>query len=161
MTGQSTSSPRSFNTRWTPCRFSSSASPFRATPITSPKLDRDFPPFLRPLEAGKFVTLHASPTTDGTRVQVDYRYAHQEGVPETGTRIALLAHSRCGGAEHDVSVAPSATDGREFMLPASFAGTVFAEVQPVTATKTGPTYKSDVLEIGSADAGLDRSTVSK
>jgi hypothetical protein len=125
------------------------------------RLDWDFPPFLRPLEAGKFVNLHASSNSDGTRIQVDYRYAHQEGVPEMGTRIALLAHSRCGGTDYDVSVAPSAADGREFMLPASFAGMVYAEVQPATATKVGPTYKSDVLEIGSADTCLDRSTTSK
>jgi hypothetical protein len=34
------------------------------------RLDRDFPPFLRPLDGGEFVTLAASSTADGSRVHV-------------------------------------------------------------------------------------------
>src|SRR5262249_20965827 len=107
------------------------------------RLDWDFPPFLRGLEGGEFVTVEASPAADGTRLRVDYRYAHQEGVPEAGTRVTLFAQSQCTGA-----VSPVPVGAREFMLPRAFAGTVRAEVQPATATKLGPTYASRPLQIG-------------
>jgi hypothetical protein len=118
------------------------------------RLDWDYPPFLRVLEGGEFVTLDTSPTDDGVRIRVDYRYAQQESVPEAGTRIALFARSRCAGSPPDVftPVSPSADTPREFNLPRSFVGEVRAEVQPATATKTGPIYGSPSLEIGSADA---------
>jgi hypothetical protein len=122
------------------------------------RLDWNFPPFLRGLEGGEFVTLEAAPATDGTRVHVNYRYAHQEGVPEAGTRVTLFARSPCTGA---VTVSPAPADTREFMLPRSFVGTVRAEVQPATATKVGPTYASLPLQIGSQAPCPERSTMSK
>jgi hypothetical protein len=123
------------------------------------QLDWDFPPFLRRLEGGEFVTLDASPTEDGTRVRIHYSYAHQEGAPETGTRIALFAQSRCAGFKQEglEPLSPSTGAPREFNLPSAFAGTIRAEVQPATATKTGPSYGSAPLEIGSADACRDGS----
>src|SRR5262249_24965673 len=109
------------------------------------RLDWDFPPFLSVLEGGEFVTLDASPDADGARLRVDYRYAHQEGVPEAGTRVTLVAQSPCTGA---LTVSPFPAGAREFTLPRAFAGTVRAEVQPATATKVGPTYASRPLRIG-------------
>jgi hypothetical protein len=114
------------------------------------RLDWDFPPFLRPVEGEEFVKLDSSPVTDGIQVRVDYRYAQQEGVPEAGTRVSLFAQSRCTGA---VTVFPVMAGAREVKLPRSFAGTIHAEVQPATTTKTGPIYRSGSLKIGSsADA---------
>jgi hypothetical protein len=115
------------------------------------RLDWDFPPFLRPLEGGEFVMLDASPTGDGIRIRIDYRYAHQESVQEAGTRVTLSAQPRCGGPEYNVAVSPAAESSHEFILPPSFTGRVHGEVQPATATKTGPIYWSRPLEIGSAD----------
>jgi hypothetical protein len=123
------------------------------------RLDWDFPPFLRPLDGGEFVGLNTATTGNGTRIHVDYRYAHQEGTPEAGTRVALRVESRCDGLESTASalVPPLPAAPREFELPPSFAGTVSAEVQPATATKTGPVYTSGILRIGSADACPDAS----
>jgi hypothetical protein len=122
------------------------------------RLDWDFPPFLRQLEGGEFVTLEASPAADGTRIRVNYRYAHQEGVPEADTRLTLFARSPCTGA---VTASPVPAGTREFMLPRSFAGTVRAEVQPATATKVGPNYASLALQIGSQAPCPERSSMSK
>jgi hypothetical protein len=122
------------------------------------RLDWNFPPFLRGLEGGEFVTLEAAPATDGTRIHVNYRYAHQEGVPEAGTRVTLFVRSPCTGA---LTVSPAPPGTREFMLPRSFAGTVRAEVQPATATKVGPTYASLPMQIGSQAPCPERSTMSK
>ncbi len=127
------------------------------------RLDWDYPPFLRQLEGGEFVTLDTSPVAAGLRIRIKYLYAHQEGVPEAGTRIALFARSRCAGSQQDVftPVSPSADTPREFNLPPLFVGTVRAEVQPATATKTGPIYASPSLEIGSANACQGRSAARK
>ena len=123
------------------------------------RLDWDFPPFLRGLEGGEFVTLGASPAADGTWIRINYHYAQQEGLPEAGTRIMLFARSRCTGA---TTVSPVSASTREFMLPRSFAGTVHAEVQPATTTKTGPVYRSGSLKIGaSADACREDSAAPK
>jgi hypothetical protein len=111
------------------------------------RLDWDYPPFLRQLENGEFVELDVSSNGSGTRVRVAYHYAHQEGRPETGTRVTLFARPRCTGPEQSFQVPPMAADGREFILPASFAGTLRAEVQPATATKAGPIYGSRALTI--------------
>src|SRR5262249_5199419 len=113
------------------------------------RLDWDFPPFLRPLQGGDFVKLDALPVVDRTQIGVDYRYAHQEGVPEAGTHVTLLTQSRCTGA---VMVYPLPAGTRDFVLPRSFAGTVHAEVQPATATKGGPIYRSGPLTVGSPGA---------
>jgi hypothetical protein len=83
------------------------------------RLDWDFPPFLRALEGGEFVTLDASPAADGAHLRVGYRYAHQEGVPEAGTRVTLLAQSPCTGA---VIASPLPTGAREFTLPRALPG---------------------------------------
>jgi hypothetical protein len=119
------------------------------------RLDWDFPPFLRPLPAGEFVGLDVSTTGNATRLRVDYRYAHQEGTPEAGTRVALRVESRCNGPEQTTSasapVPPLPAAPREFELPPSFAGTVRAEVAPATATKVGPIYASRPLRIGSPE----------
>jgi hypothetical protein len=125
------------------------------------RLDWDFPPFLRPLDGGEFVALEASSTGDGTRVHVDYRYAHQEGLPEAGTRVTLLAQSRCGAPEQTVAMSPTVMGGREFTVPASFAGTVRAEVQPATARKAGPIYGSGPFNIGSPGACREESAIRK
>jgi hypothetical protein len=127
------------------------------------RLDWDYPPFLRQLEGGEFVTLDTSPGADGFRIRIKYLYAHQEGVPEAGTRIALFARSGCAGSQQDVftPVSPSADRPREFNLPPLFVGTVRAEVQPATATKIGPIYASPSLEIGSANACQGRSATRK
>ena len=90
------------------------------------RLDWDYPPFLRQLEDGEFVQLDASSNGSGIRVRVDYRYAHQERVPEAGTRITLFARPHCAGPEQSVEVPASVAGGREFILPASFAGTIRA-----------------------------------
>lgn len=123
------------------------------------RLDWDFPPFLRPLEGGEFVGVDTFTTEKGTRIRVDYRYAHQDGTPEAGTRVALLVHSGCDDSEPTASASrPSLPTGpREFELPPSFAGTVRAEVQPATATKAGPVYASRSLRIGSPDACREKS----
>ena len=125
------------------------------------RLDWDYPPFLRQLEDGEFVQLDASSNESGTRVRVDYRYAHQERVLEAGTRITLFARSRCAGPEQSVEVPAIVAGGREFILPASFAGTVRADVQPATATKSGPIYGSRALAIGFPGACQETSAVSK
>jgi hypothetical protein len=123
------------------------------------RLDWDFPPFLRGLEGGEFVTLDASPAADGTWIRINYHYAHQEGLPEAGTRVTLFARSRCTGA---MTVSRVSGGTREFTLPRSFAGTVLAEVQPATTTKTGPVYRSGSLKIGaSADACREDSAAPK
>jgi hypothetical protein len=116
------------------------------------RLDWDFPPFLRPIEGGETVGVEVSPTAAGTRIRVSYQYAHQESVPEAGTRVDLFAHPRCGDSEQSISVAPAATSAREFVLPRTFAGTVHAEVRPATATKVGPAYGSQAIRIGSVAA---------
>jgi hypothetical protein len=118
------------------------------------RLDWDFPPFLRPLEAGEFVALHVSSMGNGVRIHVDYRYAQQDSVPEANTRVALFAQPRCAGSEQTASVpvSPLAAGEHDFVLPLSFAGTVRAEVEPATATKVGPIYTSRVLDIGSPDS---------
>jgi hypothetical protein len=121
------------------------------------RLDWDFPPFLQPLGAGEFVGLDASSTQKGTRVHVSYLYAHQEGVPEAGTRVTLLVQSRCDGSGQNAFVSPLLGGTRDFELPRSFAGTVRAEVRPATATKVGPIYTSDLLRIGSQGPCLDAS----
>jgi hypothetical protein len=128
------------------------------------RLDWDFPPFLRPLQGGEFVALNAWSNGNETRVRVDYRYAHQEGLPEVGTRITLTAQSaqpHCGASEYNVALSAAAGGAHEFVLPPSFAETVRAEVQPATATKSGPVYRSRPLEIGSADRCRNSSAVSK
>jgi hypothetical protein len=114
------------------------------------RLDWDFPPFLRPLKASEFVALDVSSAENGTRIRIGYNYAHQEGVPEAGTRVTLFAQPRCVGSDQNVAVSPVVAGGHEFILPASFAGTVRAEVQPATATKVGPIYGSSPLQIGSS-----------
>jgi hypothetical protein len=118
------------------------------------RLDWDFPPFLRPLEVGEFVGLDVATTENGARIRVDYRYAHQEGLPEAGTRVALFAWPRCAGSEQDASVpvSPLVAGAHDFVLPPSFVGRVRAEVEPATATKVGPIYTSHVLDIGSPDS---------
>jgi hypothetical protein len=118
------------------------------------RLDWDFPPFLRPLDGGEFVGLSTTTTGNGMRIHVDYRYAHQEGTPEAGTRVALLVRSGCDDSEPTASalVPPLPAAPREFELPLSFAGTVRAEVQPATATKAGPVYASRPFRISSPDA---------
>jgi hypothetical protein len=125
------------------------------------RLDWDFPPFLRPLQASEFVALDVSSTENGTRIRVDYRYAHQEGVPEAGTRTTLFAQSRCASPDQNIAVRPAVVGGHEFILPVSFAGTVRAEVQPATATKVGPIYGSSPLQIGSVASCPESSAVSK
>jgi hypothetical protein len=125
------------------------------------RLDWDYPPFLRQLEDGEFVQLDASSNESGTRVRVDYRYAHQENVLEDGTRITLFAWPRCTGPEHSVEIPAIVAGGREFILPASFAGIVRAEVQPATATTPGPIYGSRRLTIGFPGACQETSAVSK
>ena len=124
------------------------------------RLDWDFPPFLRPLHAEEFVELHAaSAGDDAIRVQIDYRYAHQDGTPEAGTRVTLFAQARCAASEQASSVpAASVVAGaREFALPPAFSGTVRAEVQPATATKSGPIYASRPLQVGSREPCPDGS----
>jgi hypothetical protein len=117
------------------------------------RLDWDFPPFLRPLDGGEFVGVEISTTENGTRLHVDYRYAHQDGTPEAGTRVALRVESQCAGSEQPATSFPSLpATPREFELPPSFAGIVRAEVQPATATKVGPSYTSRLIRIGSPDA---------
>jgi hypothetical protein len=111
------------------------------------RLDWDYPPFLRQLENGEFVGLDVSSNGSGSRVRVAYHYAHQEGRPEAGTRVTLFARPRCTGPEQSFQVPPMAADGRESILPASFAGTLRAEVQPATATKAGLIYGSRALTI--------------
>jgi hypothetical protein len=125
------------------------------------RMDWDYPPFLRQLEDGDFVHLDASSNGSGTRVRVDYHYAHQENVLEAGTRITLFAWSRCAGPEQSVEVPAIVAGGREFILPASFTGTVRADVQPATATKSGPIYGSRRLTIGFPGACQETSAVSK
>jgi hypothetical protein len=127
------------------------------------RLDWDFPPFLRPLEVGETVGLDVSTTENGTRIHVDYRYAHQEGVPEAGTRVTLLVQSRCDDSEPTAtaSLPPLAAATREFEVPPSFAGTVRAEVQPATATKVGPVYTSGPIRIGSQEPCSDASPAPK
>jgi hypothetical protein len=125
------------------------------------RLDWDYPPFLRQLENGEFVKLDASSNGSGTRVRVDYHYAHQEGLPEAGTRVTLFARPRCAGTEQSFKLRPMETDGREFILPASFAGTLRAEVQPSTTTKLGPIYGSRALTIESPGTCQETSAVSK
>jgi hypothetical protein len=125
------------------------------------RLDWDFPPFLRPLQASEFVALHVSSTENGTRIRIEYRYAHQEGVPEAGTRITLFAQPRCASPDQNVIVSPVVVGGDEFILPESFAGTVRAEVQPATATKVGPIYISSPLQIGPVASCPKSSAVSK
>ena len=124
------------------------------------RFDWDFPPFLRPLHAEEFVELHAaSAGDDAIRVQIDYRYAHQDGTPEAGTRVTLFAQARCAASEQASSVpAASVVAGaREFLLPPAFSGTVRAEVQPATATKSGPIYGSRSLQVGSREPCPDGS----
>src|SRR5262249_19323542 len=123
----------------------------------------DFPPFLRSFDGDEFVTFDVSPAADGTRVHVNYRYAHQEGAPELHTRITLFAQPRCPGSEQTVPVpvSPIVVGGRDFMLSASFAGTVRAEVQPATASKVGPVYPSHTLQIGSRAGCPQRASTSK
>jgi hypothetical protein len=123
------------------------------------RLDWDFPPFLRPFEGGEFVMLDSSPIADGIRVRVNYRYAHQEGVPEAGTRIILFAQSRCADAEQNVVLSPTAAGAHEFILPVSFAGTLSGEVQPATATKAGPAYRSPPLQLGSIEKCRNSATI--
>jgi hypothetical protein len=125
------------------------------------RLDWDFPPFLRQLKNGEFVELDASSNGSGTRIRVDYHYAHQEGLREANTRVTLFAQPRCMGPEQSFNVPPLTANDREFILPASFAGTVRAEVQPATATKAGPIYGSRALTIGSQGNCQETSAVSK
>jgi hypothetical protein len=143
-----------------PVEVARDPSPFDRWSIV--RLDWDFPPFLRQLESGEFVTLNASSNGDEIRVSFDYRYAHQEGLPEADTRVTLSVKSRCG-PEHDASVPLTPVIGgtREFRLPRSFAGTVRAEVQPATATKVGPAYASRPLQIGSPASCSEHSVMSK
>jgi hypothetical protein len=142
-----------------PVEVARDPSPFDRWSIV--QLDWDYPPFLRLLESGEFVGLETSSTGEGTRLHVDYAYAHQEGVPEAGTRVTLFAQSRCAGPEQSVALSAVVAGGHEFVLPASFAGTVRAEVQPGTATKVGPAYGSAPLQIGSPDACRQSSAASK
>jgi hypothetical protein len=123
------------------------------------RLDWDFPPFLRPLDGGEFVGVDTSTTETGTRLRVDYRYTHQDGTPEAGTRVALRVESRCDGSEPVAAalVPPVPAVAREFELPPPFAGTVRAEVQPATATKVGPIYTSRPIRIGSPELCPDAS----
>jgi hypothetical protein len=79
------------------------------------RLDWNFPPFLRPLKGGEFVTLSASSTGDGTPVEVNYRYAHQEGVPEAGTRVTLFGQSRSGAPEQTIAISSTVVGKREFI----------------------------------------------
>jgi hypothetical protein len=125
------------------------------------RLDWDYPPFLRQLENGEFVGLDVSSNGSGSRVRVAYHYAHQEGRPEAGTRVTLFARPRCTGPEQSFQVPPMAADGREFILPASFAGTLRAEVQPATTAKAGPIYGSRALTIESPGTCQGTSAVSK
>jgi hypothetical protein len=124
------------------------------------RLDWNFPPFLRPLEGSEFVALKVSPAADGTRIRVEYRYAHQEGVPEAGTRVTLFGKSLCEGSEH-VAMSAAVVGGHDFLLPASFAGGVRVEVQPATATKLGPIYGSIPVEIGSSGTCRERAAPPK
>ena len=112
------------------------------------RFDWDFPPFLRPIADGETVGVNVSPARNGTRIRVDYQYAHQEHVPEAGTRVALFAQTGCKEFGNGIAVEPAATSAREFALPRNFAGTVRAEVQPATATKVGPSYRSRAIPIG-------------
>ena len=91
----------------------------------------------------------ATPDAVGTRLDVAYVFAHQDGNPEADTLIRVYRHSgvgtRCLVAEQH---------GPEpVLVPPDLTGTFEVSVQPGTATKRGSEYFSDDVVVGSDAAG--------
>jgi hypothetical protein len=111
------------------------------------KLDWEYPPYLRPLAGGKQqerVRIERSDGSQGSRIDVVYDYAHQEGKPEGGTIVRLYGVSGEGPAQLLVEQ----TGVQEFHLPRDFAGNIRASVVPCCAEKQGEEYFSNVVRIG-------------
>ncbi|OLE76091.1 hypothetical protein AUG19_03475 [archaeon 13_1_20CM_2_54_9] len=120
------------------------------------KLDWDFPPFLEPLTSengGTAVQLKVMKTSAGWVADVNYRYRHQEGLPEEETQVRLfsvepkpLGTTRSEAARKRRLIAEGIRQ-RRFLLPRQFEGFLQATVSPATATKIGPQYVSKLTWI--------------
>src|SRR5207247_10030724 len=79
---------------------------------------------------------------------VNYRYAHQEGLPEEETQVRLFSVEPKPLGTAGSEAAPQSrliAEGirqRRFLLPRQFEGFLQATVSPATATKIGPQYAS-------------------
>lgn len=120
------------------------------------KLDWDFPPFLEPLASepgGTTVELKVSKTSAGWTASVNYRYKHQEGLPEGETQVRLFSvePKPLGTTGSEMAGNPRLiAEGirqRRFLLPGQFEGFLQATVSPATATKIGPRYASKLTWI--------------
>jgi hypothetical protein len=79
-------------------------------------------------------------------VEVEYRYAHQEGVGETGTKVRIYL----GKDGEEFRLLDSGTDQTVFYLPASLSGEILLSVTPSTARKTGGEYFGQPVPIPAA-----------
>jgi hypothetical protein len=110
-------------------------------------LDWDFPPYLLNLDDGRsdeVVRLVVNQQPDTLTVQVQYRYAHQDGLPEKGSTVRLNA----AGADGRWCVFERSSSRNSFTLPADFRGTLRPSVMPRTETKAGPETFGKPVVIG-------------
>ncbi|GIW80455.1 MAG: hypothetical protein KatS3mg105_2262 [Gemmatales bacterium] len=107
------------------------------------KMDWDFPPYLQRDESGKRVRLSLVGDSSGWRIQVLYRYAHQDGKPEANTIVRLYRVK----ADKTRSLWKEATGVTHFIVSPAFRGTIQVSVTPATATKKGEEFFSEAVTI--------------
>jgi hypothetical protein len=114
------------------------------------RMDWDYPPYLRPLDAGRPDSEVQARLLQG-RLEVTYSYAQQDGVAEAASlvRVYQLATdgSRCLLGE--------GRGTRLLDLPDDFSGTVQASVVPSSQTKAGREYFAPPLRVGNAGQAPD------
>ena len=128
------------------------------------KLDWDFPPYLEQdweppnsEQGGTPVRLMTRKASIGWEVVVDYRYKHQEDVPEGNTQVRLFGIERQVHEDTQSQETPEPRligEGirqRHFLLPRNFEGFLQATVAPATSTKIGPQYASDLIWVSSKE----------
>jgi hypothetical protein len=112
--------------------------------------DRDYPPYLRPLDESDTVRATLVPREDGIGFAVEIDPRQQEGHPVKGVYYSLYVDTgdnpTCAvSSRRLIKFADSAT---ELLLPKDFKGCVQIGVAPFTETKTGSEYHSGILMIG-------------
>jgi hypothetical protein len=120
------------------------------------KLDWTYPPYLREDPAtGKLLEVTGKRRGGRTELEVSYRYAHQDELPEQQS-ILRVYHSpnssSCALDHRERVVVASSAGGTSIALPSRIRGTIVVSVTPMAAGKYGAEYFSEELTIPGKDS---------
>ena len=100
--------------------------------------------------ARRFVEVDRTDVGDQLTLRIRYEYRHQEGIPESGTRVQLEGVRQDGM----VCTLMERTDVATLLPGNNMRGRVRVVVTPSTAAKAGPRYESARFIIG-RDSNVD------